>query len=368
MTLSEQTAALKRAAQDAGFRLVGVCPAIEARSFDRLEAWLAEGRAGQMDYLAKRFAAYRHPENVLPGARSLLMLGLPYRPDLAAAQRDSDDRVREARAGEGRVSSYAWSGVDYHDLIHDRLQQLTQAAEQILPGVRTRGLVDTAPLLERDFAQLAGLGWIGKNTMLIDRQYGSWFFLAALLLDCELAYDAPHVTNHCGTCTACLDACPTRAFPEPYKLDASRCISYLTIELRGDVPEPLRPAIGDWLFGCDVCQDVCPWNRKAMAGDTAFTPSPHFNPIALTQLFELDDDSFRARFRGTSLWRTRRRGLLRNAAIVLGNQADPASAPALLRGTRDAEPEVRAACEWALSRLSTNHAAPPPNPPDGGLE
>lgn len=368
MSLSEQTTSLKQAAQDAGFRLVGVCPAGEARSFERLSAWLAAGRAGQMDYLSRRLAAYRHPESVLPGARSILMLGLPYRSDLTRAQRGSATHPQEVRAGEGRISSYAWSGVDYHDVIHDRLGLLSQVAAQIVPGVRTRGVVDTAPLLERDFAQLAGLGWIGKNTMLIDRQFGSWFFLAALLLDCELQYDAPHATSHCGTCTACLEACPTRAFPEPYVLDASRCISYLTIELRGEVPEPLRSAIGDWSFGCDVCQDVCPWNRKALAGDMAFAPSPELNPLTLTELFALDDEAFRARFRQTSLWRTGRRGLLRNAAIVLGNQADPAAIPALVRGTHDVDAEVRAACEWALHRISTNPTARPPNRPDDERE
>jgi epoxyqueuosine reductase len=358
MTLAEQTETLKRLAQEAGFLLVGVCPAAPARSFDQFTAWLASGRAGKMDYLANRLAAYRHPDSVLAGARSLLMLGLPYRTDWAPADRTQRDRTQQGRAqevgaGEGLVSCYAWGSVDYHDLVHDKLRELARAAQQLIPGVRTRGVVDTAPLLERDFAQLAGLGWIGKNTMLINRQFGSWFFLAALLLDCELQYDAPHATNHCGTCTACLDACPTHAFPEPYVLDASRCISYLTIELRSELPEPVRPAVGNWLFGCDVCQTVCPWNRKAAAGDTAFAPLPEHNPLELSALFELDDESFRARFRGTALWRARRRGLLRNAAIVLGNQADPAFVPALVRGSHDADPLVREACEWSLAQIAS---------------
>jgi epoxyqueuosine reductase len=226
------------------------------------------------------------------------------------------------------------------------------------PGVTARGVVDTAPLLEREFAQLAGLGWVGKNTMLLNRQQGSWFFLAALLLDCVLQYDAPRETDHCGSCTACLDACPTQAFPRPYVLDATRCISYLTIELRGPVPEPLRGSLGDWLFGCDVCQEVCPWNGK-LARSTTAIPSHPFQMTTLQdlhELFTLDDDAFRRRFRRTALWRPRRRGLLRNAAIVLGNQADPASCDTLVRALQDHEPLVRSAAAWALGRLRTERS------------
>jgi epoxyqueuosine reductase len=220
-------------------------------------------------------------------------------------------------------------------------------------GARARGVVDTAPLLEREFAQLAGLGWIGKNTLLLNRQNGSWFFLAALLTDLELAYDSARETDHCGTCRACLDACPTDAFPQPYVLDASRCISYLTIELRSSIPTELRSRIGDWLFGCDVCQTVCPWNSRApQSAHSEFAPRSDSNPVDLISLFELDDAGFRARFRDTPLWRPRRRGLLRNAAIVLGNQQAAPSIPALIRGLDDAEPLVRGACAWALGQFA----------------
>jgi epoxyqueuosine reductase len=249
--------------------------------------------------------------------------------------------------------------VDYHDFIRDRLNALAEFLRSLRPGARTRGVVDTAPLLEREFAQLAGLGWTGKNTLLLNRQNGSWFFLAALLTDQELAHDSAHEIDHCGSCRACLDACPTGAFPQPYVLDASRCISYLTIELRSSIPAELRSGVGDWLFGCDVCQTVCPWNSRAPQSERPeFAPRNDSNPVDLISLFELDDAGFRARFRNTPLWRPRRRGLLRNAAIVLGNQRAVAAIPALIRGLDDAEPLVRSACAWALGQFEDEASRP----------
>jgi len=202
--------------------------------------------------------------------------------------------------------------------------------------------------------------WAGsaKNTLLLNKQLGSWFFLAALLTDVELAADVPHATDHCGTCRACLDACPTGAFVDEYVLDARRCISYLTIELRDSIPLDLRSGMGEWLFGCDVCQDVCPWNHRApLANEPAFLPAEKMNPIDLAALFELDDASFRARFRHTPLWRAKRRGVLRNAAIVLGNGLKESALPALVRGLNDLEPLVRAACAWALGQFNSTAAA-----------
>jgi epoxyqueuosine reductase len=225
------------------------------------------------------------------------------------------------------------------------------------PQAHVRGVVDTAPLLEREFAQLAGLGWTGKNTLLLNKEQGSWFFLAALLTDLELDYDQPHETDHCGTCRACLDACPTDAFVAPYVLDARRCISYLTIELRESIPTELRSSMGDWLFGCDVCQDVCPWNHKApLSGESRFQPLAGMTTLDLIELFELDEAAFRARFRHTPLWRPRRRGLLRNAAIVLGNGRPPQAVGTLVRGLNDVEPLVRGACAWALGRFHVDRA------------
>jgi epoxyqueuosine reductase len=334
---------LKRRAAELGFTQCGICPAVSASGAARLGEWLAAGYGGQMHYIAERQDAYRDPNRVLDGVRSIVMLAMNYR----------TSEPTPPEAGQGRVSRYAWGDADYHDIIHKRLKSLGDYLVSAVPNARVRGVVDTAPLLEREFAQLAGLGWVGKNTLLLNRYEGSWFFLAALLTDIELAYDAPHETDHCGTCRACLDACPTDAFPAPYVLDATRCISYLTIELRDAIPLALRSGIGEWLFGCDVCQDVCPWNSRApISTQPEFAPRAGNNPIGLAELFELSDADFRERFRQTPLWRPRRRGLLRNAAIVLGNQRAPNALPALVRGLNDDEPLVRGACAWALGRFS----------------
>jgi epoxyqueuosine reductase len=272
------------------------------------------------------------------------MLAMPYRTAEPA----------DPQPGFGRVSRYAWGASDYHDLIHERLGDLTQYVREHCPAVNVRGVVDTAPLMERELAQLAGLGWVGKNTLLLNKQLGSYFFLAALLLDIVLEYDMPFAADHCGTCRACLDACPTDAFPQPYLLDASRCISYLTIELRGQIPLELRAGMGDWIFGCDICQDVCPWNSKSPeSSEPAFAPLESTNPLDLIALFDLDDAAFRTRFRRTALWRPKRRGLLRNAAIVLGNQRCEAAMPALTRGLSDDEPLIREACAWAIGQIES---------------
>jgi epoxyqueuosine reductase len=343
MDVQTITDELKQRAAELGFSLCGVTPAVAPPGVARFDAWLAAGYAGQMHYLADRRDAYSHPKHVLDGARCVVMLAMGYRTAEPAV----------ARPGEGRVSRYAWGGADYHDLVRQRLDALAELLSARVPAARVRGVVDTAPVLEREFAQLAGLGWIGKNTLLLNREHGSWFFLAALLTDMELAYDAPHAMDHCGTCRACLDACPTGAFPQPYVLDATRCISYLTIELRDSIPAELRPGVGDWLFGCDVCQEVCPWNSRAPVSDEpAFAPRAVSNPVDLIELFALDDEAFRERFRHTPLWRAKRRGILRNAAIALGNRPTPQAIPALVRGLNDDEPLVRAACAWALGRFA----------------
>jgi epoxyqueuosine reductase len=342
------TPALKDEAVGLGFALVGVCPAVTPAGASRLAEWLARGYAGDMHYLAARQAAYEHPRHVLEGVRSIMMLGLPYR----------TAEPEPPLAGQGRISRYAWGGGDYHDVIHDKLKALIQRLGELAPAAKARGVVDTAPLLEREFAQLAGLGWIGKHTLLINKPQGSYFFLAALLTDQTLDYDQPFTAEHCGTCRACLDACPTQAFPEPYVLDATRCISYLTIELRGPIPHELRPNLGDWLFGCDVCQDVCPWNhRPILSPEEALQPAASANPVDLAALLELDDEGFRRRFRHTPLWRARRRGILRNAAIVLGNQRAVAAIPALVRALDDSEPLVRGAAAWALAQIGGAAAA-----------
>jgi len=354
---AELTLRLKAAARGLGFALVGACPAVTPVGVSRLSEWLDRGYAGEMAYLPARREAYEHPRHVLDGVRSVLMLGLPY----------GTEQPRAPQPGQGRISRYAWGGADYHDVIHDKLKRLIGTLQELAPGAKVRGVVDTAPLLEREFAQLAGLGWIGKHTLLIHKPAGSYFFLAALLTDQELAYDEPFTADHCGSCRACLDACPTQAFPQPYVLDATRCISYLTIELREAIPAELRAGIGDWLFGCDVCQEVCPWNEKAVgqgerslqkSDDAALQPAADSNPVDLIALFELNDDAFRRRYRHTPLWRARRRGILRNAAIVLGNQRALAAVPALQHGLSDPEPLIREACEWALQQIGNANALP----------
>jgi epoxyqueuosine reductase len=335
------TDAIKQESRRVGFSRVGVCPAVTPTGFHRLLRWIERGYGGEMHYLRARQDAYEHPRSVLDGVRSIVMLTLDY----------DTESSRPSQPGHGRISRYAWGEVDYHDRIHDMLERLKSALHAIEPAALMRGVVDTAPLMEREFARDAGLGWIGKHTLLLNPAAGSWFFLAALLTDLELAYDDPSQTDHCGTCTACLDACPTDAFPAPYVLDATRCISYLTIELRTQIPSGLRPGIEEWLFGCDVCQEVCPWNRHApQTTEAGFAPRSGHNPIDLVTLFDLDEEGFRARFRRTPLWRAKRRGVLRNAAIVLGNQQSPRGFEALCRGLHDDEPLVRGACAWALGQ------------------
>jgi epoxyqueuosine reductase len=340
---------LKAEAAGLGFVLSGATAAVApGEAIERLKAWLAAGYAGQMSYVPERLPAYADPGRVLDGARSIVMLALPYR----------TVEPQPGGSGQGRIARYAWGEADYHDVIHDRLKQLAAWLQERAPQAGVRGVVDSAPLMEREFAQLAGLGWIGKNTLVLNRTWGSYFFLAALLTDLELEYDESFTADHCGTCRACLDACPTNAFPAPYVLDATRCISYLTIELRESIPEELRSGMQDWVFGCDVCQDVCPWNRRTPEVDPSlhepFEPRDDANPLALIPLFDLTEEQFRQRFRHTPLWRSKRRGILRNAAIALGNQKRREALPALRQGLIDPEPLIREACQWAIERIETS--------------
>ncbi len=341
---------LKEQARALGFELAGIAPATPVDGFARLRDWLAEGMAGEMTYMHRHAEARRHPRAVLAEVHSVVMVGMNYFPPPEAAP---------ARAPlTGTIARYA-RGVDYHDVLRDRLNRLLAWVRHEVPGCRGRGVVDTAPLLERDFARRAGLGWFGKNTMLLNKRLGSYFFLGALLLDIELTPDPPHAGAHCGTCTACLQACPTGAFPEPGRLDARRCISYLTIELKGQVPEDLRPGLGDWVFGCDVCQEVCPWNRKAPpAREPAFQPQPDLEAVDLLELLHLSEEEFRRRFRGTALMRAKRRGLLRNVALVLGNRGDARALPALRQALADPEPLIREAAAWAVAQIEQRLSRP----------
>lgn len=346
-TLEER---LKFEANSLGFDLVGIAPATEADGLHRLRDWLARGFAGEMTYLHRLGGACSDPSSILPGVRSVVMVAMNYKP-----ANESEEPGRSPHTA--RVARYA-RGADYHDVLRQRLTRLLDWLQSVVPDARGRAVVDTAPLLERDFARRAGLGWFGKNTMLIHRKLGSYFFLGALLLDLELPADSAHQTSHCGTCTACLDACPTAAFVEPGVLDARRCLSYLTIELRREVPADMRPAMTDWLFGCDICQEVCPWNRKSPAGtEPTLQARDDLENIDLFELFAMTEEAFRKEFKPTSLWRARRRGLLRNAALILGNRGDREALPVLRNACNDPDEVVREAVQWAIAQIDGKPAS-----------
>ena len=338
-------AELRGEAHRLGFARLGIAPADPARRHpfihEAFRRWLDAGLAGVMEpWLREHEPLRRDVRSLLDEARSVIMLAT----DHATVSRDS-----EGGAGRGRVARYAW-GDDYHDLLRARVNELSGWLEGRLPGCRTRGFVDSVPFPEREYGWLAGLGWIGKNTLLIDPRAGSYFFLTVLLTTADLPADLPLEVDHCGSCTACLDACPTQAFVGPRVLDASRCISALTIEDHGPVDPALRAGLGDWLFGCDVCQEVCPWNRHAPGSAEPTFQSRSSAALSLVDLLGLDEAGFRTRFRGTPLFRAKRSGLVRSAALVLGNRPDPASADALVAALADFDAVVRGAAAWALGR------------------
>jgi len=339
---------VKTRATECGFDLVGIAPAVTPTGYSSFLDWIDAGYAGEMQYIPNRAEAYEHPKHVLESVKSVIMVGFNYFTVPAESGSTSNDQK-----GLGRIARYAWGTADYHDVLRSRLKQLASVLHDEIPDCKTRAVVDTAPLLERDFAQLAGLGWVGKNTLLLNKQHGSWFFLGALLTNVELPADAPHETAHCGTCTRCLDVCPTDAFPEAGVLDARKCISYLTIELRDQpIPTELRTGVEDWLFGCDMCQDVCPWNSKATPStEPDFQPREHLNPTDAAWLLTLDDEQFRAEFKNIPLDRPGRAGLLRTACIVLGNVGGEQHLPQLRISLSDQEPLIRGAAAWAIGKL-----------------
>jgi epoxyqueuosine reductase len=340
---------VRAAARALGFDAVGIAPAEPPPHAEFLGEWLARGYAGEMAWLARRAAEREDPRRVLPGARSVVAAAVVYDPGAPEAE--------EASGAAGRVARYA-GGADYHDVILERLRALEGEIAALAPGARTRSYVDTGPVLERPLAARAGLGWIGKNTLLIHPALGSYLFLGVVLTDLALASDAPE-PDHCGSCRACLDACPTGAFAAPYVLDASRCLSYTTIELRGAIPEPLREPQSSWVFGCDVCQEVCPWNlraRRRVPDDetglrAALAPREPWREPALSELLALGEEGFRARAGGTALTRTRWRGLVRNALVAAGNSGDRALIPAVRRHAEGPDALLAEHARWALARL-----------------
>jgi len=308
----------------------------------RLQAFLEAGRQGDMDWMAATADRRAHPGSLWPDARSAVVLGLNYGPE-------ADPLEGLALRDRGLISVYA-RGEDYHDVIKGRLKQLGGwLASRTGAGLKV--FVDTAPLMEKPLAQQAGLGWQGKHTNLVSRDFGSWLFLGVILTEAVLTPDTPE-TDHCGQCRACLDACPTAAFPAPYQLDARRCVSYLTIEHRGPVDPELRPGLGNRIYGCDDCLAVCPWNKFAQAGrEQRLAARDDLAAPPLAELAALDDAAFRARFARSPVKRTGRDRFLRNVLYAIGNSGDPDLVPAARARLEDASPLVRGAAVWALGRL-----------------
>jgi epoxyqueuosine reductase len=333
--------AIKAQAHGLGFDLVGIARLGPAETAAHFERWLAAGRAGEMAYLAKKAEVRRDSRLPFEGTVSAIVVGLDY----------------GGREQPGPIARYA-RGDDYHEVMWAKLNALQDwISGQEGREVRGRGFVDTGPILERDLARRAGLGWFGKNTNLLNPGIGSFFFIGALLVDLPLEPDAPFDADRCGTCTRCLDACPTNAFTAPRELDATRCISYLTIELRGSIPETLREAIGANVYGCDICQDVCPWNVSFAQElrEPAFAARPvNARDAGATarEILAMDEATYRTMYRGSAMKRAKLAGLKRNAAVVLGNVGGPEDARLLAAAGMDADPVLREHASWALEKIS----------------
>ncbi len=335
---------IKDKARQLGFFLAGVTTPDPPPHYSTFENWLAQGHHGTMDYLATDRSRIRraNPLEILPECKSILVLATAYPSPSGKGQ------------GEGNIASYA-RGDDYHDVLPVRMKELVQfIEEQVGNPIKNRWYTDTGPILERDLAQRAGIGWIGRNTCLINPKRGSYFLLSEIFLDLELEPDSPIVTDHCGTCRRCIEACPTDCILPDRTINARRCISYLTIELKDDIPVELRDKMGDWIFGCDICQMVCPWNRFAGEGDPAFDPDPSTSlrtPQPLTDELLISRQEFSQRFQGTPIKRARRRGYLRNVAVALGNIGDMHALPVLQNALNDEEPMIREHVSWAIEQI-----------------
>jgi epoxyqueuosine reductase len=386
--IGEITGIVKRAATEAGFDLAGIAPVRDFAELEYFPLWIAAGHSGDMHYLEARneLGELKRAslQNTAPWARSVVVCAINYN----TAQPYSTE-VQDST--QGWISRYAWSIRDYHAVVMEKLRQvenwLREFYDQQVPmsadhsrqqsraslgldgrGVRphagsgdliTRCYVDTGPLVERVYAKYAGVGWIGKNTCILNQKLGSWLFLGVILTSLELEPDFP-APDRCGTCTRCIDACPTNALIAPYQLDSNKCISYLTIERRGVIPEEMRAGIGRHVFGCDICQDVCPWNRKAPAtAAPEFQPRPELVNPALDWLAEMGAEQFRQTFRGSPVRRTRLAGLRRNTAIAMGNSGDRKFLPVLKKLTTDEDPVIAEAAQWGCTRLQSRRATIP---------
>ncbi|HEX2971663.1 MAG TPA: tRNA epoxyqueuosine(34) reductase QueG [Tepidisphaeraceae bacterium] len=311
--LYELAGQIKSRARELGFDLVGVAPADPSRYRDYFRQWLEDGQAGTMEYLARRFDERTEPAKYLPDAKSVICVAINYHVKLAEV-------AREDRPYQGRVARYAL-GDDYHEALKDRLYVLADWIRAQQPAAQTRVAVDTAPVMEKELAARAGVGWMGKNTCVINQRMGSWLLLGEILTTLELPCDEPAV-DRCGTCRRCLEACPTGAITAPYQLDARRCISYLTIEYRGEMPEGFGPKVGEWMYGCDICQEVCPWNRRAPdSADPAMKPRIPTGSLDLRQVLSWREEEYRTFLRGSAIKRVKLPVLQRNAGIVQANRA-----------------------------------------------
>jgi len=329
---------LREEARRSGFDHCGIAAATRAPHAEALHSWLQSGHHATMDWMARTAGERTDPTKLLPGAQSVVVLATNY-------YRDFDQK---SATEAGRIARYAW-GPDYHDVIAPRLRAIAETMEST--GGEQRCFVDGGPVLERDWAAASGVTWHGKSTMGIHPRMGTWCFLSVILTTLKFESDPP-LPDRCGRCTRCIDACPTRAIERPYNLDARRCISFLTIENKGPIPEEFREAIGDRIFGCDDCLDACPWNRFARESrDAQLAPATHILAMPLREFLALDDRAFKKLFRGSPILRAKRRGFLRNVCVALGNKGTGDDLPALLSASKDTEPLVREHAEWAIARI-----------------
>jgi epoxyqueuosine reductase len=342
---------LKSAAAEAGFDLCGIAPVRDFPELARFPEWIDDGGAGEMKYLEARNSSGQLQraslKSIFPWARTVVVCAVNYN-----TAHPYSTQLRTS--GRGWISRYAWSREDYHESVLRRLRGVEATARDLCQPeqIETRSYVDTGPIVERVYAKYAGIGWLGKNTCLINQQIGSWLFLGVIITSVELTPDSP-APDRCGTCTRCIEACPTHAFVAPHHLDSNKCIAYLTIEKRGPSPEELREDIGHQVFGCDICQDVCPWNRKPAATEKAeFQPRAGFVNPALEWLAEISEEEFRDSFRGSPVKRAKRNGLRRNALIAIGNSGNSGLLPVAERAAHDPDATVAEAAKWAIRRLA----------------
>lgn len=353
-TLQQLADNIKHWASELGFQQCGITEPDLSAERERLRAWLDEGYQGEMGYLENHFDKRIDPTQLVEGTQRIICVRMNYMPPDTRKLDTLSDPSR------GYIARYTL-GRDYHKLMRKRLTQLGKKIAAEVDNLGYRAFVDSAPVLERPLAQKAGIGWIGKHGLVLNREAGSWFLLGELFIDLPLPIDPPETENHCGRCTACIDVCPTEAFPQPGVLDARRCISYLTIELKGSIPEELRPKIGNRVFGCDDCQMICPWNRFSDVTDEQdFMPRNNLNDAELLTLFSWDEETFLKKTEGSAIRRTGHEGWLRNIAVALGNSAGGEAVVGSLETRRDHPSEmVREHIEWALKQLQERNGPSP---------